>query len=243
MQTTAADFVIGSLCAWRRANLTNGAPTQADVERGLQNTIDALILKATEAKTSIYTEAIRPGAYREMTARGIAELVQWPYEDDGIFQSALFLMEKEICILPDGGNFSSFMFSTLSTVTAGLCAWREDRGGGCNGMQAVLNVLWNRAMTHKTSMYREATRPMQFSAMTAPGDPELTLWPAENDENFIDVQQLAAKANEGTLEDLTGGAVSYYARTMKVAPYWAATMTPTVQIGGQLYFKLGKKEA
>ena len=78
-----------------------------------------------------------------------------------------------------------------------------------------------------------------FSDDRATADPELIVWPDANDENFLDAQALAMKAKEGTLEDLTGGAVSYYAKSMKTPPYWAATMIPTVQIGGQLYFRLG----
>jgi hypothetical protein len=241
--STAADFVIGSLCAWRGANLTNGAKTLVDVEELLQLRIDALIAKAAQAHTSIYIEATRSGVFPEMTVKGNPELVMWPYEDDRIFKSALVLMEKAIeGAMLDGTLQSATASPLLSIVVGSLCAWREDRGGGCNGMQAVLNVLVNRAAAHKTSIYKEAVRPMQFSAMTAPHDPELTLWPAATDDNFDDAQQLTEKAAAGTLEDLTGGAVSYYAKSMKTAPYWAATMTPTAEIGGQLYFRLGPPE-
>ena len=51
------------------------------------------------------------------------------------------------------------------------------------------------------------------------------------------VQDHHAQAAAGALEDITGGATSYYALSMTTPPYWAASMTPTVVIAGQKFFR------
>jgi len=118
-----------------------------------------------------------------------------------------------------------------------LTAWRENRGGGVPGMQSVANVIMNRAAKRRTDAYTECVRPMQFSSLTAKGDPELTLWPADNDPQWLEAIALAGQAAVGTLEDITDGATSYYALTMTSPPYWASSMTPTVVIQNQQFYK------
>lgn len=118
-----------------------------------------------------------------------------------------------------------------------LTAWRENRGGGAVGMQSVMNVICNSALKSGVSPYRECTRPLRYSSITAHGDPELTLWPAEGDVQFSLAQTMAAQAALGDLKDITEGATNYYALTMKEPPYWAAEMTKTVVIEGQAFFK------
>jgi N-acetylmuramoyl-L-alanine amidase len=125
----------------------------------------------------------------------------------------------------------------VDIVLGALTAWRENRGGGVPGMQSVINVLCNRAKEHSTSIYSEATRPWQFSSMTAPGDPQLRLWPALSDERFTEALDLMMQASKGTLADITGGATFYYALSMTEPPKWAATMKPTVTIANQKFFK------
>lgn len=127
--------------------------------------------------------------------------------------------------------------SQQDVIIGALCAWRENRSGGEDGMQSVLNVLVNRAKQRGTDIYREAVRPWQFSSMTAKGDPQLALYPATGDLQWLAALRLAEQAAEGTLEDITDGATSYYAESMPEPPYWAASMTPTVTIKGQKFFK------
>ncbi|MEG9430759.1 cell wall hydrolase [Terriglobus sp. ADX1] len=92
-----------------------------------------------------------------------------------------------------------------------LGLWREARGEGLIGMQAVANVLANRAAKHRTSCDEEVMKPLQFSSMTAPGDKQLLLFPNGADETWRKAQQLAAAAKARTLVDLTHGATLYYA--------------------------------
>jgi hypothetical protein len=96
-------------------------------------------------------------------------------------------------------------------VIGALCAWRENRQSGLPGLQSILNVLLNRAKRDKTSIYEEATAKLQFSSLTAKGDPELTLWPIDSDPQWQMALSLAAQAAAGTLADLTNGSTLYYA--------------------------------
>jgi N-acetylmuramoyl-L-alanine amidase len=118
-----------------------------------------------------------------------------------------------------------------------LTAWRENRGGATPGMQSVLNVLANRATSRHSSIYAEAVRKWQFSSMTAKGDPNLILFPQDSDPAWAQALNLASQAAAGTLEDITQGATSYYAQSMATPPGWAASMTQTVVIAGQIFFK------
>lgn len=125
-------------------------------------------------------------------------------------------------------------------VIGALTAWRECRGGGVQGMQSVLNVLINRAAHRKTSIYEEAVRKWQFSSMTAPGDANLVLFPTAIDPQWAEALTLMDQASHGLLDDITGGATYYYSPAGMpggVAPKWAATMTQTVTIAGQIFFK------
>lgn len=122
-------------------------------------------------------------------------------------------------------------------IIGALCAWREARGGGSAGLTSVLNVLMNRAAQRHTDVYTEATRRLQFSSMTATGDPNLILYPADADPQWAEALTLAQQAANGTLEDITQGSTSYYALSMSTPPYWAASMSPTLIIAGQQFLK------
>jgi hypothetical protein len=104
-------------------------------------------------------------------------------------------------------------------------------------MQSVLNVLVNRAKQRGTSIYAEAVRRLQFSSMTAPGDPNLVLFPTVLDPEWLTALSLASKAASGLLDDITGGATFYYAASMPHPPIWASSMIPTVTIAGQHFFR------
>ena len=139
-------------------------------------------------------------------------------------------------------------------VIGALTCWREARGGQPqpNAMQAIFNVLQNRAAKHGTSVYAEATKRLHFSSMTAPGDSQLILWPAENDPQWQQALALAISAAAGSLIDLTGGSTLYYApqgqqwakrftipggRTVPFPDRWNEdAVTFVCEIGGQLFF-------
>ena len=118
-----------------------------------------------------------------------------------------------------------------------LTAWRENRGGMRIGMQSVMNVVMNRAAKSHETPYQVCVARLQFSSITASGDPQLTLWPLPNDPQWLTALALAESAVNGELADITNGATSYYALSIKTPPYWAASMTPTAEIAGQKFFR------
>jgi spore germination cell wall hydrolase CwlJ-like protein len=134
-----------------------------------------------------------------------------------------------------------------------LTMWRENRGHGREGMQSVANVILNRAAKHSATVYAECVRPMQFSSITARGDAALTVWPGEGDVAWPVALELAQAASDGQLEDITNGALYYYAPAAikstksytwldgSVVPFpanWdAVTLRPLCSIGGQLFFR------
>ncbi len=138
-------------------------------------------------------------------------------------------------------------------VMLALVMWRENRGHGIEGMQSVGNVVLNRAAKRGTNVWIECTRRLQFSSITAKGDPELTLWPGDSDAQWQDALDLAAKAAVGALEDLTNGALLYYAsgsiETSKTIIWLDGTkipfpetwnpsvVTPLCSIGGHVFFR------
>lgn len=121
-----------------------------------------------------------------------------------------------------------------------LCAWRENRGGGNEGMMSILNVLRNRAELHGTSVYFEATKPFQFSSLTYRDDPQLTVFPSEDDTQW---RVALALASQEVLSDITGGATNYYSLLMEKPPYWAAYMERTCVIANQAFYKLQARNA
>lgn len=118
-----------------------------------------------------------------------------------------------------------------------LTIWRENRGGGRIGMQSVANVVMNRVSKRHTSAYEECTARLQFSSITAPGDPQLANWPAVIDSMWQEAQLLAAQAcGPGGLTDITDGATNYYAVSIP-EPDWAKKMQFTVEIADQRFYK------
>lgn len=91
-----------------------------------------------------------------------------------------------------------------------LTAWRENRGGGYEGMQTIVNVIVNRAAHRGTSPYAECIRPWQFSSITATGDSQLTLYPSIADAQWKLAESIVQDAADGKLPDITDGAVLYY---------------------------------
>lgn len=126
--------------------------------------------------------------------------------------------------------------TNLDKISMAICAWKEARNGGAASMQAVMNVILNRAKVNRTSVYDQIYRPLQFSSMTYQHDPQLLKQPDDEDPQYIIAQELAKRAAEGTLEDITNGALFYYALSIP-EPIWAKQMTQTVVIGGQRFLK------
>ena len=102
-------------------------------------------------------------------------------------------------------------------------AWKENRGGGSDGMQSIINVVLNRVKHHlhpntiEDVITNVIMAPYQFTSMSVKSDPEYSLDPATAKLNIADAQawqeaqRLAVLAAGGALKDITLGSTLYYA--------------------------------
>ena len=93
-----------------------------------------------------------------------------------------------------------------------MCAWREGRGEGMEGMRAIMHVVANRVKAWKKDWDEVITGRNQFSSFTIKGDSQLVVWPDDDDKLFQDVFKLASFIYDGIDDDPTKGAL-YYANT------------------------------
>ncbi len=123
---------------------------------------------------------------------------------------------------------------------AALCAWREARGEGHDGIRAVIHVIANRSKYRSRSWAEIVYQPLQFSSMTYPHDPQLGNVPFKPDPIFEDCYNVADLIFSGGDEDLTFGADFYFADSIPM-PEWATTMTATAKIGKHNFYKGAKQ--
>lgn len=125
-----------------------------------------------------------------------------------------------------------------------LCLWREARGElatvGPIGYIAVGCVLRNRGQRDTTTIYEEVIKRLQFSSITAPGDPELTAWPAKRNgadyAAWITAHQVARGILSGAYSDPTRGATLYYADSIPFPEDWnRAKVHQTVKLGKHIF--------
>lgn len=111
-----------------------------------------------------------------------------------------------------------------------LCAWREARGEGRDGIRAVLHVIANRAKTRNQSWAQVVYDKWQFSSMTAAQDPQLVVIPKFPDPVFETCYEVADLIYNGGDFDLTNGATHYFNPSV-VLPSWAEDMKKVASIG------------
>jgi hypothetical protein len=124
----------------------------------------------------------------------------------------------------------------LDQISLALCAWKECRSGGEEGMQSVMNVVTNRAKVQNKSVYAIVYSPLQFSSMSYQHDAQLLIQPQDLETAWLLAQGLAERAARDILADITDGALFYYAKTIP-PPSWAKSMTQTVIIANQVFLK------
>ena len=106
------------------------------------------------------------------------------------------------------------------TVIAALCAWREARGEGPEGVRAVLWVLYNRSQKWSKSLSQVVIQPKQFSSMTVRGDTQTILWPLDSDITFTQtLTAMQAIVDKTDVDDPTHGAL-YYANLAGGVDSW-----------------------
>jgi Cell Wall Hydrolase len=94
-----------------------------------------------------------------------------------------------------------------------LCAWKEARGEGCDGIRAVMHVILHRAIhwygNHAESVHAAVYAKNQFTSMSVPTDPEFNLQPAAGDAQFAYCLGKAPIILKEEDVDITQGALYY----------------------------------
>jgi len=125
---------------------------------------------------------------------------------------------------------------------AARTAWGEARGEGVAGMQAVLNVINNRAKSPGwwgRDIASVCLTPWQFSCWNAvdPNRERLTSV-TDKDALYRSAVAMAGRMAAGSLPDLTKGADSYYATDIP-KPGWAVGRVPLITIGHHAFYRMG----
>ena len=113
----------------------------------------------------------------------------------------------------------------------------EARGEGYRGMQAVANVIMNRVKKggwYGASVKDVVLKPYQFSCWNVT-DPNREKIINATPAQLSTALEIAKKAINGELPDITGGATHYYANSIS-APYWASSMKKTATIGNHIFY-------
>ncbi len=116
--------------------------------------------------------------------------------------------------------------------------WGEARGEGVEGMTAVANVIMNRVRAGSwwgSTPAGVSRKRWQFSAWN-PNDPNRArmLAVTADDPAFARALEIAERAIDGSLPDITGGATHYHAPS--VQPDWADGATVEARIGAHTFY-------
>lgn len=125
---------------------------------------------------------------------------------------------------------------------AAFTAWREASNQGRDGLRAIIHVIDNRAKDPRNRWPKSwaaiVWQFLQFSSITAPGDPEVRAdrVPIFPDSIFADSYDIAGVIQSGGDFDLTNGATHYFNPSV-VLPTWARTMTKVASIGQHDFYR------
>ena len=146
-----------------------------------------------------------------------------------------------------GLSKTSGMMDAKAMVNAYIVAatlWGEARGEGEQGIQAVLNVIVNRANQDFSKASSIALKPKQFSIWNGISNPEKKsvqlAKKMRDDKTYQTVIRLVDLASKGKLPDITGGATFYF-NPKKANPSWAKKLTHTTDIGNHKFYKVPDK--
>lgn len=121
-----------------------------------------------------------------------------------------------------------------------LLVWREARGEPYLGKVAVAWTVRNRVEHPKwwgDSYSAVMGMKWQYSALAAPGDPQLVKWPRYPDTEFSECLAIADKVIHGTVASPVAGADSYYATSI-AAPFWAKDAQFVGAVGNHKFYNM-----
>jgi N-acetylmuramoyl-L-alanine amidase len=148
----------------------------------------------------------------------------------------------------DGQGKDDNLFNKATSwefILLALCAWREARDQGFNGMLAVCWSVRNRVAKPGKTWWGDdweevILKPWQYSSFN-PNDPNATKLPGDpaNDPSWANALACAERAYLGMGVDPTLGATHYYnPKVVKTSPPWV-TAPKTVfktQIGDHYFY-------
>ena len=159
-------------------------------------------------------------------------------------------MDKKPTLIAENGVItgldSAEYYKALEADVLARTLWGEARGEGEDGMQAVANVICNRAAIAQAKggywwgndIIRVCQKPYQFSCWNR-SDPNFAKLQNvdESDLYFATALRLARRAVIGCMKDITGGATHYHAAGIE--PYWARKEKPVFVLGRHIFYRIG----
>lgn len=148
------------------------------------------------------------------------------------------LMMSALTFLPLSVSASPISNYERKIVAAVLVL--EASSEGVEGMQAVLNVIYNRAGGDLSRVIPVTVKKGQFSSInsvTGKRNPDYSpiLRRAYQHNNFNDAMELVRTMERGELEDITFGATHYHTARGS-APYWVTSLHYLTTIGGHHFY-------
>jgi spore germination cell wall hydrolase CwlJ-like protein len=98
----------------------------------------------------------------------------------------------------------------FSKAMLALVLWREARNQSREGIRAVGHVIRNRVNAGWGDWIQVITAKNQFTSISHPGDPQLTLYPRSGDAAYLTILSLVDGIYDGSDADLTSGALYYW---------------------------------
>ena len=142
-------------------------------------------------------------------------------------------------IIIDANGYKIDLSGFSDVEIAAKTAWGECRGGGRDGMQSVLNVGVNRTKDDRwgDTLREVFLQKWQFSVWNDGINPnrDRTIAVDESEPDYLIALELAQQALDGVLEDITLGAVYYFAKGI-ATPSWAQGYSPCIEIANQEFF-------
>jgi spore germination cell wall hydrolase CwlJ-like protein len=120
-----------------------------------------------------------------------------------------------------------------------LCAWREARSEGYDGMLAVCSTVMNRVMRpgFPKTIGDVVLQPRAFSSFNR-GDPNAAILPRPSDEQFTAACAAAMLVTSGrSYNDPTDGAVFYFSPPVVAPPIDWGAVAPTTRVGRLSFYR------
>lgn len=214
------------------------------VELALKNGYDGVIMKnlMDPAPASTHYVVFSPRQIKSATGNA----GDYNPKSSTITKEALDTPPRPPAIIQKAETNSPSTFNLTNAYILAATLWGEAADQGEEGMQAVMNVIMNRAKGNFDKAVKVVLMPKQFSMWNGISNPEkhaletVDLW--RTDKRFQKCFQIVDRAFQGTLPDITGGAQLYF-NPDKASPSWASKLIHTVTIGDHQFYKFPPKKA